>query len=57
MIIKRGEETILESDYPTNKLNYTHNNICEALLQKAQDNLKEGRSKWMVKLYILVVLG
>lgn len=51
MNIKNGETTILESDYETSKLKYTHQNICQALLDRAAENLSTGREKWLVKFF------
>ncbi|XP_021943573.1 4-coumarate--CoA ligase 1 isoform X1 [Folsomia candida] len=47
MIVKNGGEIILESDYVPNKLVYKHKSMAQALLDRAEENLKEGRSKWM----------
>lgn len=52
MIVKNGGEIILESDYVPNKLVYKHKSMAQALLDRAEENLKEGRSKWMVIFFI-----
>lgn len=40
-------DIILTSDYNTSDIKFTHNRICDALLEKALENIKDGRNKWM----------